>query len=115
MTIMGESTVTHRRRVIVAEYGEDYSPGPGKFEGETILTYAVWMASLEWQPEQLGDTEGFGWYAVFPEEAVILSTDSAGFVYLAEFDTVEACETAWAELEADYGEWLDHEDPLYAI
>jgi hypothetical protein len=111
VTIMGETTVEHARRRVVAEFGDEFVPGPGKFEGETVLTYALWEASMiSGEDDSLGDVDGFGWYALFAEEGAILHTDIMGFVSAVEFDTAEACATAWAELEAEYTDWLDEAD-----
>ncbi|KPI24633.1 hypothetical protein OV320_7838 [Actinobacteria bacterium OV320] len=62
--------------------------------------------SLEcWQAEELGDTDFFGWYAVFPREMSILSIDSQGFVDARKFDTREECAKAWAVIEDEHAEF----------
>lgn len=44
--------------------------------------YALTVEGL--QDEEFGDSEGFGWYALFKDEGVILSVDSQGFVTTRE-------------------------------
>jgi hypothetical protein len=39
--------------------------GPGKFEGEEASTFLLYGASMDWQPEQCGTTDGGMWHARF--------------------------------------------------
>lgn len=60
------------------------------------------------QDDELGNSETFGWFALFREEGAIISVNSQGFVEVEQHDDVEA---AWEALETRYS-WfqLDHLD-----
>lgn len=57
--------------------------------------------------ESLGETENFGYYALFKEFKAILEIDNYGFVYVYAYDSSEAVKNAWDHKEQDYRDWLD--------
>jgi hypothetical protein len=59
------------------------------------------------QDEMLGDTQGFGWYARFDGERVILSADNYGFVIATQYDSDLSFYAAWRDIEEGYDEWLN--------
>lgn len=66
--------------------------------------------SLEtWQAEELGETDFFGWYALFPAERSILSIDSHGFVTATEYTTREELAKAWAVIQDEHDEFYADE------
>lgn len=102
------------------------SYGPGKFS--TILDAYVYDVSLDGGcDEELGSVDESGWYGLMrngfkdhdplletlneDEQAqltecagVILSEDSQGFVSVDYYDTDEALNAAWAEIEQEQAE-----------
>ena len=96
----------------------------GKFGGSGVAEFA-WGCSLDWQPEQTGDAEGFGWHAIiegpFDEKtiaeyapkdldaeereeilaaaAIIISENSQGFVSYKDYTDEAAARKAWEKIE----------------
>ncbi len=54
------------------------------------------------QDDELGDSETFGWFALFRDEEAILHVDSRGFVSLVDTEDVN---TYWMSL-SDRWEWF---------
>jgi hypothetical protein len=50
----------------------------------------------------LGESESFGWFALFRDERAILAVNSQGFVGVRQYETVTGVLAAWDGLEADY-------------
>ena len=80
----------------------------------------LWEASMEQgQDEELGDVEGFGWYALFTFEneaeaqqfccpgmvGAILSQESQGFVSCDTYKKKAALAKSWDALEVAYEEY----------
>lgn len=75
------------------------------------LAEELWEASLDSsQDAELGESESFGWFALFAEECAILHTDSRGFVSVSVLDSEEAARNSWAKLEEDYEMWCEQND-----
>ena len=107
----------------MTDYMKPY-PHPGKYEGELLL-----VEYLDGNPEyayaDTGDVETFGHYALYdlrdwnPEqeggtiegagEAVILSTNSVGFVSATYYETWREAEQEFDKLEAAYGELISED------
>jgi hypothetical protein len=89
---------------------------PGKFEGEPLLTEILWDLGGD---EDLGDSESFGFYALYlgltakevggsigSTRAAILHEGSQGFVTGSYYDSDADAQRAWEALERDYDEFL---------
>ncbi len=114
-------------------------PGPGKFEGEMLVTSFIWDMSLNGgADEEAGDVETMGWYGLMkgklveaakfgakeqgmkltPDEVkflrsragVILSEDSNGFVGADYYQTEKALEEAWKEIQKEEEEYSEEEE-----
>lgn len=82
---------------------------PSKFG--SLKTEILWHLSLDsYQDEETGESDSFGWYALFQEFSSILYTNSQGFVSSVEYPTREALMEEWNGIESDYARWLA-EDP----
>lgn len=74
-----------------------------KFSSE--LAELLWLFTLDSsQDDEIGESETFGWNALFSAEKSILSVNSLGFVTVATYtdDIPESVETVWEELQAQY-------------
>lgn len=96
-------------------------PNLGKYEGELLLVEH--LDNSDGANDELGDTETFGHYQFFDvsnwnaeEEggtidsdvkAVILETNSVGFVTATYYETVEEANMAWGQLELEYANFCE--------
>jgi len=114
---------TMKRRQAAAEvltYDPNYS-GIGKFNSNIDEQVYEWSGE-GWGSAQVGSADGFGYHELLeipegvlvkqPEgdwtfQAAILAEDNQGFVYVTYYDTLEDGQAAWAEVEADYEDYLD--------
>ena len=109
--------------------GIRYVEGPGKFEGEPVLTRMLWGASLngvppdyEYSDEYVGEWLGLylpPWFDLFPDAieaerryldtcaGIILRSDVQGFVTGEYFEDVERLEDRMSELLSDVAEPAD--------
>ena len=90
---------------------------PGKFEGELYATRAIYELVGDGTCDELGDVDGFGWYARFSGTVrgrgplyCIISEDSQGFVYGRYFDDAANLDRAWSCLEAEYAEFCEERE-----
>ena len=85
----------------------------GKFEGNESekLAQAVYTATLNGCCEELGDVEGFGFYAYVQGKKYdfVLSENSQGFVSVWH-GTKEKMSLFWQSIENDYEEWNQLEE-----
>ncbi|MGL5936215.1 MAG: hypothetical protein ACRCZI_11415 [Cetobacterium sp.] len=83
---------------------------PGKFEGNRsqLLAQVIYQASLDGANDELGDTDGFGFYALVQGKryAFILCEDTQGFVSVQYGDKSKMMRM-WAELETEYYDWVE--------
>ncbi len=99
------------------------STGPGKFEATTDLGEYLYELSLEsGHDDELGDSETFGWYALFDgveienengeQETIyaILKEDSQGFITVDEYDDHEILMEEWNNLQEEYEEFEEEGD-----
>lgn len=71
------------------------------------LAEELWEASLESaQDDEIGESDGFGWFALFESDLSILSVDSQGFVYSQHFESAGDLHLAWTETEMSYDRWV---------
>ena len=89
-------------------------PHPGKFEGELYATRYAYEQTLDGCSDDLGEVDGFGWYARFSDKIkgrgpfhIILQEDSQGFVYGTYYDTETDLDAAWADLETEYADYCE--------
>ena len=87
-------------------------PHLGKFEGELYATKYAYESTLDGCSEELGEVDGFGWYASFSDKIkgrgpfhIILQESSQGFVHGAYYDTADDLAAAWSALESEYEEF----------
>jgi hypothetical protein len=82
----------------------------GKFQGNASykMAEAVYNASLDGCCEQLGDVEGFGFYALVEGKryGFIMNENSQGFVSVDYWPIAEAREK-WAAIEKEYEKWSE--------
>lgn len=74
-----------------------------KFSSE--LAEILYLFSLDSsQDDEIGESDTFGWYALYRDLSAILAVDSQGFVTVSVYDNDEpvSVETVWNELE---GQW----------
>lgn len=70
---------------------------------ETPFAERLWTLSLDGnQDDELGEAEGFGWYALFRSERAILGVTSDGYVQATHFPHGPALELDWAEIQVQY-------------
>jgi hypothetical protein len=90
-------------------------PHPGKFEGNEsqMLAEIVYNASMEGCCEELGEVDGFGFYAFVKGKryGFIMSEDSQGFVSVYYYTLSEARQK-WAAIEKEYEEWTTESEEL---
>jgi hypothetical protein len=105
----GETTIVNYSRRIVVTPDEwdrlaDAQQWPGSSEKFSDgLAERLYDASLDsGEDDSLGDSEGFGHYALFADERAILVTNSVGFVFVNGYATVEETREAWASLQAEH-------------
>ncbi|MFI0265599.1 hypothetical protein [Streptomyces luteogriseus] len=86
-----------------------YPASSRKFDN--FLAEKLWDSSLSsFQDADLGESETFGWYALFRGYNAILHTNSQGFVSVTVHGSEEETESKWEELEAAYSEFCGDED-----
>lgn len=86
----------YRRCVHFCEHVQGWESA--KFDSP--LAERLWALSLDLgQDAELGEAEGFGWYALFAGEHAILAANSQGFVWVSLYADADAARTAWAEVE----------------
>lgn len=79
---------------------------PGKYEGcESAM---VGRILSEWQDEELGDVQDFGWYGLIKGKRYwfIVSEDNYGFVDYVS-GTPEEIQKKWDTLEDEYSEFCE--------
>lgn len=85
-------------------------PYPGKFEGNRsqALAEVVYNITLDGCCDDLGDVEGYGYYAFVRGKryGFIVSEDSNGFISV-DHDPLPEAEAKWSRLQADYADWLE--------
>lgn len=71
----------------------------------------LWDASLDsGQDETLGESDTFGWFALFKSDHAILHTGSQGFVSVDVLDSEQEAVEKWAKIEAEYDKWSAEND-----
>jgi hypothetical protein len=86
-----------------------YPASSRKFDN--LLAEKLWDLSLSSnQDADLGDSETFGWYALFKGDSAILNTNSQGFVSVSVFESEEEAEKKWEELENEYSEFCGDDE-----
>lgn len=57
------------------------------------------------QDDEIGESDTFGWYALYRDLSAILAVDSQGAVTVSVYDNDEpvSVETVWSELEGQWG------------
>ena len=88
---------------------------PGKFEGcpsETIAEMLYGFTMESGQDSELGDVEGFGWYALITNvkeikgnPSFIVHADNVGFFDYASYNSESDAKTNWDRIESEYEEW----------
>lgn len=93
-------------RDCIAECG--VADGSSSKFGNSPLAERLYEFTLDSSEDaSLGESESFGWYALFAPERAILDVDSQGFVGVVRYDDESAARTAWTELEERYEEhWV---------
>ena len=89
----------------------------GKFEGELYATKYAYEATLDGCCDDLGESDGFGWYARFSDKIkgrgpfhIILNESSQGFVSGTYYDTETDLDAAWADLETEYADYCEQRE-----
>lgn len=84
---------------------------PGKFEGcaEQDIGEALYDLTMDGCCEDLGDVEGFGWFAVVDHAGrwFIVSEDSQGFFDYREFEAQAERDAEWNRIETEYAEYCE--------
>lgn len=75
------------------------------------LAEKLYKESLNgWDDGNFGDSNTFGWFALFKAERAILSEDSSGFVYLTVFASDERLMERWNNLETRWVQFYKAQD-----
>lgn len=91
----------------------------GKFEGNSdeALAERLYGQTLDGTGRELGDVDGFGWYALVRDEDTprhhwyIINEDSQGFVTIVEGPmTFKLADAEWKDLEAEWTRWNQEGD-----
>lgn len=95
-------------------YGDSESTGhvrthPNEYRSHkfsSIEAEILWQLSLESaQSDDLGESNTFGWYALFRDFSAILMEDCCGNVSADVFERYTDCEAEWERIADDYDEW----------
>jgi hypothetical protein len=82
----------------------------GKFQGNDsyMLASAVYNATMDGTCAQLGDVEGFGFYAFVEGKryGFLMHESNQGFISVNYYSLKEARER-WAKIEAEYEKWIE--------
>lgn len=69
------------------------------------LAERLWTLTLDSnQDAEIGEAEGFGWFALFERDLAMLSVDAQGFVGVAVYESLPDAHAAWADLGRQYNE-----------
>ena len=107
--------------------------GPGKFEGELLVSELLYDEALGWgSGDEIGDVQDFGHYQRIDADAelagdldkrygltgeelafmrkqvgAIIHTDNSGFVRVEWFESKKAFDRIWGKLEDDYEKFME--------
>lgn len=77
------------------------------------LAERLYLQSLEgFQDADLGDSQTFGWFALFEREHAILNEDGNGFVTVTVFETLRDVMDEWNEIRR---EWIEYDEDFYVV
>lgn len=107
----GDNGKTHRREVRrkereawISEWKAEEMEYSDKFA--SILAKEFYEKTMDSQhDEELGDSDNFGWFAIFNEDRVIVQVDGYGFVYATQHDSDAAVSEAWDEISMGWDEY----------
>jgi hypothetical protein len=92
----------------------------GKFEGTHYYHVVQWLyqqAGESFLDDELGESEGFGWYGKFSDKIkgrgpfhAICTENSQGFFTAVWFRTEAKLNAQWSEIELAYEEFCEEQD-----